>query len=148
MQPSRISVCVSLLITLIGATQAQTLKETLVAQDKHIYEALAKGDANTFSSLLTDDCIIVFGNDVMTKADQMKQFTDKNTGKLESVTFEDEQAYSPAPNTAILTYNSKRDVVDSSGKHTTYAFRESTVFVKKNGKWLSAFHQIAQPMSQ
>ena len=148
MQPSRIFVCVWLMSTLIGVTQAQTLKEALVAQDKHIYDAIAKGDANTFSSLLTDDSIIVIGNGVVTKADQVKQFTEKNAGRLESITFEDEQAYSPAPNTAILTYNSKRDVVDSSGKHTTYAFRESTVFVKKNGKWLSAFHQIAQPMSQ
>ena len=148
MQPSRIFVCVWLLITLIGATQAQTLKEALVAQDKHIYDVIAKGDANAFSSLVTDDCIIVVGNGVMTKADQMKLFTEKNTGRLESIAFEDEQAYSPAPNTAILTYISKRDVVDSSGKHTTYAFRESTVFVKKNGKWLSAFHQIAQPLSQ
>ena len=148
MQPSRIFVCVWLMITLIGATQAQTLKEALVAQDKHIYDAIAKGDANTFSSLLTDDCIIVVGNGVMTKADQMKQFTEKNAGRLESITFEDEQAYSPAPNTAILTYNSKRDGVDSSGKHMTYAFRESTVFVKKNGKWLSVFHQICEPMKQ
>jgi ketosteroid isomerase-like protein len=136
------------MITLIGATQAQTLKEALVAQDKDIYDAFIKGDANTFSSLLTDDSIAVIGNGVMTKADMMKQFTEKNTGRLVSITFEDEQAYSPAPNTAILTYNSKRDEVDSSGKHTTYAFRESTVFVKKNGKWLSAFHQISQPMSQ
>ena len=148
MQPSRIVVCVWLVITLIGAIQAQTLKEALVAQDKHIYDAIAKGDANAFSGLLTDDSIVVVGSGVMTKADQMKMFTENNTGRLESITFADEQAYSPAANTAILTYNSKRDVVDSTGKHTTYAFRESTVFVKKNGKWLSAFHQIAQPTSQ
>ena len=52
MQPFRIFVCVWLVITLIGATQAQTLKEALVAQDKDIYDAIVKGDANTFSSLL------------------------------------------------------------------------------------------------
>lgn len=77
MRPFRISVCVWLLITLIGVTHAQTLKEALVAQDKHIYDAIAKSDATAFSSLLTDDCIIVFGNGVMTKAEQMKQFTEK-----------------------------------------------------------------------
>lgn len=148
MQPSRIFVCLGLVITLIGRTQAQTLKEALVTQDKHIYDAIAKGDANTFNNLLTEDSMFVSGNGVMTKADQMKHFKENNNRRLESITFEDEQAYSPAPNTAILTYNSKRDVVDSSGKHKRYTFRETTVFVKKNGKWLSAFHQIAQPPNQ
>ena len=42
MRPFRIFVCVWLMSTLIGATQAQTLKEALVAQDKHIYDAIAK----------------------------------------------------------------------------------------------------------
>ena len=64
------------------------MKEALVAQDKHTYDAIAKGDANTFSSLLTDDSIIVIGNGVVTKADQVKQFTEKNAGRLESITFE------------------------------------------------------------
>ena len=63
----------------------------LVAQDKHIYDAIAKGDANTFSNLLTGDLIFVDGNGVMTKADLVKQFTEKNAGRLESITFEDEQ---------------------------------------------------------
>jgi hypothetical protein len=67
------------------------LKEVLVAQDKHIYDAIAKGDANTFSNLLTGDFIFVDGNGVMTKADLVKQFTEKNAGRLESITCEDEQ---------------------------------------------------------
>src|SRR4029077_15827993 len=91
MQPFRIFVCVWLISTLIGATQAQTLKEALVVQNKHIFDAIAKGDANTFSNLLTGDFIFVDGNGVMTKADLVKQFTEKNAGRLESITFEDEQ---------------------------------------------------------
>ena len=138
-----------LLLTIASAigASAQTTKELLLAKETQIYDAIKKHDAKAFGNLVTDDLIIVYGTDIITKQEMMQQMSDPKGGQLDSIKFENVQASTPTPGTAILTYTSRREGVDSDGKHMKAEFRESTVFVKKNGAWLSAFHGMAQPIN-
>jgi ketosteroid isomerase-like protein len=148
MKTSKTFVLVLLTIASGISASAQTTKELLLAKETQIYDAIKKHDAKAFDKMATDDLIVVFGTDIISKQDMMRQMSDPKGGQLDNISFENVQAYTPTPGTAIITYTSRRESVDSSGKHIKAEFRESTVFVKKNGTWLSAFHEIGQPINQ
>jgi ketosteroid isomerase-like protein len=138
----------TLIFALAGSSaSAQTEKETLASKDKQVYETIKNHDVKGFESLLTDDSIIVQGAEIQTKQAMSRIVGDTQAGTL-NVTLEDVQVFMPVSDAAIVTFKSKRDFVDPSGKHETTEMRESTLWVKKNGKWLSAFHDFSPLVGQ
>jgi hypothetical protein len=76
----------------------------------------------------------------------VRQMQDPHGGKVVNFGFDNVQVFTPSADTAMLTYVNNREDVDASGKHTKAKLREYTVWVKKNGKWLSAFHEFGSPI--
>jgi ketosteroid isomerase-like protein len=137
---------VLLTMTLVAAAGAQTTKDTLINKEKQIYEAVKKQDSKTFASLLTHDSVVVGGAEVSTRDDMIRQLQDPHGGRIVSFGLDNVQVFTPSADIAILTYVNNREDVDTSGKHSKAKLRESTVWVKKNGKWLSAFHEFGSPI--
>lgn len=137
---------VALLFLAMTATpllaQDAATEKTLIANERAVIDAFAKGNRATFEKFVTRDG---FGVDPMmgrmTNAETLKTFDQMTKDmKITSWTMTDEKVLWADANTAILNYT-------WSGKGTyqgqpipspTFA---STVWTKRGGTWVAIFHQ-------
>jgi hypothetical protein len=116
---------------------ANTLDKALIANEKKINEAFAKGDKATFAALVSPTSISADANGFM-KSSDMAAILDQ--AKITSWAISDEKVTWIDPNTAIVTYKwtGAGTVMGQPIPPVTYA---STVWAKKGDKWVAVFHQ-------
>ena len=132
---------VAMAMTPLRAQDAATEK-TLIANERAVIDAFAKGNRATFEKFVTRDG---FGVDPMmgrmTNAETLKTFDQMTKDmKITSWTMTEEKVLWADANTAILNYTwtGKGTYQGQPIPSPTFA---STVWTKRGGNWVAIFHQ-------
>jgi uncharacterized protein (TIGR02246 family) len=123
----------------LASTSQSTVAESIITNEKQIFEALKKKDANGFKSVMTNDAII-FGRNGRISIANFSRFVFGPDYSRVSSTVEEPQVMMVEKDVALLTY--KTTVTETYRGHTeTTTSYASTVWVNKDGKWMAIFHQ-------
>jgi hypothetical protein len=115
------------------AKPAEASSDDLVAREKQIWDAIKKKDFDGFASFLADDQIEVWESGVNDKAASVEGVKQAN---LTSAVLSDFKATKLNDNATLVTY-----VVKGSGDLSPTGERSSTIWARRSGQWLAAFHQ-------
>lgn len=115
------------------AKPVEPVADDAIAREKQVWDAIKKKDYDRFASFLADDQLEVFAWGVNDKAGSVRgvQQVDLSSGVLS-----DFKTMKLDDNTSIVTY-----MVKGSGDIPPSGERSSTVWVKRDGKWLAVYHQ-------
>jgi hypothetical protein len=113
------------------------LEAMLIAREKEAWEQIKKKNAQGFAGYLAEDQIYVTGDGVHSKAETIKGVTEAGPAEI---TFSDWKVLMVDKDAAIVTYTTKSGAAVACGPEPVTQ-RESTVWVKRGGKWLAVFHQ-------
>ena len=124
-----------------SAKPAETTSD-VTADEKMVWDAIKRKDADAFASYITDDSIEVEPMGVLDKAGSVKTITMFDASKaalsdFKTVKFDDDAS--------LVTYMVKGPSPDF-GK---LGERHSTIWINRGGKWLAAFHEgteVTPPM--
>jgi hypothetical protein len=103
-----------------------------IANEKIIWDALKTHNTDAFAALLAPDSLEVEPEAVYDKAGSVKGVSEMDFSKA---VLSDWQSLKIDEDAALVTYMVKGEGVDPSGEHHT------TIWVKRDGKWLALFHQ-------
>jgi len=145
----RIIVVIGLVLISAFAASAQTKDEAaFTALEKQAWDAFGKGDGKFFETFLIAEALVAGDSGFGSKAQVVKDITAKPC-ELKSYSFSNFKVMMLDANTALATYEATQDATCGGQKAPAKVFA-STVYVKRKGKWMGAFHQetaAAQPMS-
>jgi hypothetical protein len=116
-----------------------SVEARLIALEKQAWEAWKKRNGVFFQSYLTDDAVGVRETGIVDKSQIVKAFSSGGC-EVKSFSLDNFKLVMLEKKTVILIYKAMQDVT-CNGKTMPAAVRASTVFVKRGGKWLAAFHQ-------
>lgn len=133
-----ISVFVFVLISVVAAPAQTAMENTLMAMEKQAWDAFGKGDGKFFEAFLTDDAILGSDYGFAGKAQSVKDIGSKPC-ELKSYSFSNFKVTMLDKNTALATYEAAQDVTCMGQKAPPKVYG-STLYVKRKGKWLGAFH--------
>lgn len=127
-------------VVLVSAQKKdKSMENTLMTMEKQAWDAFGRGDGKFFESFSTDDFLIVDSNGIIAKADLIKIINTKPCD-LKSYSFSDFKTTMLNKETVLVTYNAVQDG-SCAGHAMPGKVAVSTVYVKRGGKWLGAFHQ-------
>jgi len=129
-----------------SASMNASEKEALIALEKQAWEAWKTRDGKFFQGLLSEESIGVGDSGVSKKATIVKDIASSDCD-VRSYSLDIYELVMLDPNTAILTYKADQDAT-CKGKAVPAKVWASSVYVKRGGKWLSAFHQETPVTSQ
>jgi hypothetical protein len=112
---------------------AEPVSDDPVAREKQVWDAIKKKDYDRFASFLAEDQVEVFAWGANDKAGSINGIKQAN---LSSATLSDFKTLKVGDDVVVVTY-----MVKGSGDLSPTGARDSTVWVKRDGKWLAAFHQ-------
>jgi ketosteroid isomerase-like protein len=119
------------------------IEKTLTANEQKINDAIIKGDAATFKSMVAEDAVGIDDQGPSTVADMAKMLKPGNAkvteSKLDAI-----KVIWVDTNTAVLTYTwtGKGTFMGQPVHSPTYA---STVYTKRGTRWVAVFHQETYP---
>lgn len=114
-----------------------SIEDMLIAREKEILELIKKKDIQGFAAYLADDQLYVNDKGIHTKAQALKSVAE---GTLLEFALDDWKVLMVNKDTALLTYRvTSKGIVN--GQEVSGVTRESTLWVKRGGKWLAVFHQ-------
>lgn len=116
-----------------------SLEQTLIAEEKALWEAWKNKDAKTFEQWLADDSVYVHNTGVDGKAEEVKSIADPNC-EVKSYALDNFKLTMLDSDAALLTFRATQDFM-CSGKAGPTAVQASSIYVKRKGKWLNWFHQ-------
>jgi hypothetical protein len=119
--------------TPLAESKPEPLADDPIAREKQVWDALKKKDYDRFASYLAEDQIEVFGWGVNDKAGSAKGVQQAD---LSSAVPSDFKTIKIDDNASIVTY-----MIKGSGSIPPSGSRGSTVWVKRDGKWLAVYHQ-------
>ncbi|MDT4896745.1 MAG: hypothetical protein QOH25_1822 [Acidobacteriota bacterium] len=111
---------------------AEAVSDDPVAREKQVWDAIKKKDYDRFASFLAEDQIEVFGWGVNDKAGSVNGVKEADLSKA---VLSDFKATKISDDVAIVTY-----MVKGSGDLSPSGARASTIWVKRDGKWLAVYH--------
>lgn len=120
-------------------TRNDSVKETLIALEKQAWEGWKNKDGKFFQSFLSEDTIAVSSSGVDNKAKIVSDISSSNC-EVRSYSLDNFNLVMLDKNTAILTFKGVQDFT-CGGKAGPPMVWGSSVYVKRGGKWLNAFHQ-------
>lgn len=118
--------------------------DDIEAKERQIQAALQKGDLQAFGSLLADDAMEVTPHGVNSKAQIIEML--KGVA-LSDFTMTDVKVTAIDKDASLITYRTKGKY-SAQGQQGTFDQWASTVWVKRNGKWLAFVHQETPVMAQ
>jgi hypothetical protein len=137
-------------ILALGQTKSASMnsseKEALIALEKQAWEAWKTKDGKFFQGLLSEESIGVGDSGVAKKATIVKDIAGSDC-EVRSYSLDNYEVVMLDPNTAILTFKADQDAT-CKGKVVPARVWASSVYIKRGGKWLSAFHQETPVTSQ
>ena len=120
-----------------SSAAANSLEEMLIAREKEVWELIKKKNAQGFAAYLAEDMIYVTTDGVHTKAETVKGIAEAGPPE---VMLSDWKVMMIDKDAAIVTYTTKSGPAVACGPEPVTQ-RESTVWVKRGGKWLAVLHQ-------
>ena len=130
-----------------GVSQAEKGKNTDVEQkltstEKQLYEAWKNHDMGPFKQSLADDIVLVDAGGIVQGKDKLVDAMTKTPCDVKSYSIGDIKVNWIDKDTALLTYKGESDATCGGEKAPTPVYA-SSLWIKKNGKWLSTFHQAS-----
>jgi hypothetical protein len=115
------------------------LEKTLIANEQKLNDAVIKGDAATFKSMVADDGSSIDDHGVMSTADFTKMLK-PGIAKITDMRLDAFKVLWVDANTAVLTYTwtGKGTFMDQPVHSPTYC---STVYTRRGTKWVAVYHQ-------
>ncbi len=150
--PARVSLTLLLFVALgcaqpqkpapaAGQTDARspvnTLQEQIVAQERAGLDALKTGDLTTFGASTAEDAIFVDAHGPATKAEVMEHTAEF---RLHDYTMADVKFIPLSTDSGLIVYT-LTESGSSHGKDFTARVHVSSLWLKRDGKWLCAFSQ-------
>ncbi len=111
----------------------------LITLEKQAWEAWKNRDGSFYQRLLSEDVVGVGSQGIFNKSQTVKAIS-TSTCEVKSYSLDNFKLVMLDKNTAIFTYRGTQDAA-CDGKAEPPVVWASTVFVKRGGKWLAAFHQ-------
>jgi hypothetical protein len=134
----KLSVLAILTLALAISAAAQKTPD-FQAMEKGAWDAFGKGEGKYFQNLIADDAVLS-----STKADFIKYVNSKPC-EVKSYSFSNFKTTMIDANAALVTYNAVQDAT-CGGKAQPAKMEVSTIYVKRNGKWLAFHHQESEMM--
>jgi hypothetical protein len=119
-----------------SATVDNKLEAMLIAREKEVWELIKKKDAQGFAAYLAEDQLYVNSQGVHSKAETVKGIAPEGPSDL---TLDDWKVVMVDKDVAIVTYRATPKA-EACGPEPAVE-RDTTVWVKRGGKWLAVFHQ-------
>jgi hypothetical protein len=128
-----------------AAANHAAVEKQLIANERTINEAIAKGDMKGFNALVASDAVSMDSGGIMKTSDPNFEKMVKEM-KLTSWNIEGSQFYWINDNTVVHMYkwSGKGTYQGQPVPSPTWA---STVWANKGGKWTAVFHQESLAMS-
>lgn len=117
----------------------KSMENNLMTVEKQAWDAFGKGDGKFFENFATDDFQNIGDNGIIGKADLIKAINTKPCD-LKSYSFNNFKTTMLNKETVLVTYDAVQDGT-CGGQAMPGNVSVSTVYVKRIGKWLAAFHQ-------
>ncbi|HEX9368585.1 MAG TPA: nuclear transport factor 2 family protein [Vicinamibacterales bacterium] len=119
------------------------LDAALIANERKVNEAVAKGDKAAFTSLVAADAMSADGMGFMKVSDFIAAFDQM---KIKTWKMSDEKVWPIDPSTAIVTstWTGSGTFQGQKIPSKTYC---STVWTKKGDKWVAAYHQESEAVT-
>ena len=127
-----------------GAGTAGSLNDMIVAQEQMIIDAIKKRDANAFKSYVDMDGSVVGGDGMHKMSDAIPMLFSSDL-TFAAYTLEDPQVKMVGKDAAMISYKSVATAT-YKGKTETMTSYETTVYVRRAGKWVAVFHQSSEMM--
>ncbi|MBA3766309.1 MAG: nuclear transport factor 2 family protein [Acidobacteria bacterium] len=108
----------------------------LIAREKEVWELIKKKDAQGFAAYLAEDQLYINSQGAHSKAETVKGIAAEGPSDL---TLDDWKVIMIDKDAAIVTYRATPKA-EACGPEPAVE-RNSTVWVKRGGKWLAVFHQ-------
>ncbi|MGA9998460.1 MAG: nuclear transport factor 2 family protein [Pyrinomonadaceae bacterium] len=116
-----------------------SLEQTLIAEERALWEAWKNKDAKPYEQWLAEDSVYVHSTGVDGKASEIKGIADP-TCEVKSYALDNFKVTMLDKDAALLTFHATQDFA-CGGKAGPTAVQASSIYVKRNGKWLNWFHQ-------
>src|SRR5689334_21447432 len=123
-----------------GKGKNADVEAKLTGAEKQMWEAWKNKDMGPFQQNLTDDTVMVDPGGVTQGKDKAVEFLSKNPCDVKSYSLGDMKVKWIDKDTALVTYKAESDAT-CGGQKTPPSVYAASLWVKKNGKWLGAFHQ-------
>lgn len=121
-----------------AASPAAVSDAEIIALDRQIWEAIKTKNWDAFAAHLADDAITVNDMGVYDKKQTVEALSKM---ELSDYTLSDTRVVKLDHDAAVLTYAANAKANYEGKAVPDAASRDTTVFVKRGGKWLAAFHQ-------
>lgn len=134
-----IVVCLSFLG--LSALQAQDdVKSELTSIEKGLWSAWKNGDPAPFETHLAEDTVGVGVQGVSTGKQKAIQAVTASPCQVGDFSLSDWQIHKLSGDVVLLTYSAKQDAT-CGGVKVPSDVVASSIYVRRGGKWLAAFHQ-------
>jgi hypothetical protein len=109
-----------------------------IAKEKAAWEAIKNKDYDAFAKMLTDDAIEVLPGNVNDKTRMVANARDFEPGEI---TFADWKVLRSDQGAVVVTYTVSYKGKYQGQEFPTLSARSSSAWVKRDGKWMSIYHQ-------
>jgi len=120
------------------ASPAAVSDADIIAVDRQIWDAIKAKNWDAFAAALADDAVTVTGGGVSDKAQTVEAVKKLD---LTDYALSDVKVLKLDADAAVITYTSTSKARYDGQPMPDTPSRDSTVFVRRGGKWLAAFHQ-------
>jgi len=122
-----------------GSLVAQDVKSDVTAIEKSLWEAWKNKQTDAFQQNLADNTVGVSPMGITAGKEQVIKEMTASPCEVRSFSLSDWQVHEITPETVIVTYKAKQDAT-CQGNKVPADVVASSVYVKKDGKWLAASH--------
>ena len=116
------------------------VEQKLTSTEKQLFEAWKNHDMEPFKQNLTDDVMVVVGDGILQGRDKLIDAMTKEACEAKSYSLGDMKVSWVGKDAAVLAYKIDVDAT-CGGKKSPSPVYASSLWAKKNGKWLTVFHQ-------
>jgi hypothetical protein len=124
--------------TIRNESTSPALASEILINEKAVWQAAKLRDMRRFAQLVADDARMVFTSGVMTKHEYMHAVGTRTIADYSLANF---QVLVPAEGTAITLYQATVSGTSNGKVFPTTTLRESSVWVKRAGKWVAVWNQ-------
>ncbi len=122
-----------------GSLLAQDVKSSVMSIEKSLWEAWKNKQTEPFQQNLADNTVGVSPMGITTGKDQVIKELSDSPCDVRSYSLSDWQVHEITNETVIVTYKAKQDAT-CQGNKVPGEVVASSVYVKKDGKWMAASH--------
>jgi uncharacterized protein (TIGR02246 family) len=115
-------------------------EQKLTSTEKQLWEAWKNKDGEPFKQSLTDDSVMIDQTGIVQGKDKAIDNLTKTPCEVKSYSLGDIRVSWVDKDTALLTYKAESDAT-CGGQKVPSPVYASSIWVKKDGKWLTPFHQ-------